>query len=53
MRVRLPNCGPYVVAYRCSRRGAQVVECHTWVEACRVMRGLLIDGAVITGVSYV
>lgn len=44
--VRLPNSGPYIVTYwRWGTAGVSSrSECHTWLDACVLMRSLLVDG---------
>lgn len=53
MKTRKPNTGPYVVTYSFYSGGAISYECHTWAEAVRGMRNLLISGAKVVKVSFV
>jgi hypothetical protein len=49
---RKPNSGPYIVKYRRHVGVESRQECHTWADACALMRSLLIDGCVSVGVEF-
>jgi len=49
---RKPNSGPYVVSWKQYDGVCLEQECHTWDDACRFMRQLLIDGCEITSVRF-
>lgn len=50
---RNPNTGPYVVSYRSSSGALTESECQTWVDACHLMRALLIDNFTDVTVRFV
>lgn len=56
MTTRRPNTGPYIVRYRHEVRPncfeKYSVECHTWAQACAVMRSLVIANFCDVSVSF-
>ena len=48
---RKPNSGPYVVTYGNGSGYSTQRECHTWAEACSLMRRALIEGFTAIGPS--
>lgn len=49
---RKPNSGPYVVSWKPYNGVRSQQECHTWADACALMRQLLIENMQEVQVAF-
>jgi hypothetical protein len=52
MKARNPNTGPYVVSWTDWKDANHRLELHTWTDACKKMRELVIDGMRNVSVAF-